>query len=87
MKLPITLQTRALLAARIGTGTNAALSISCALMLADSSGAPGVYLWQDKHLCLLRDIVLALLAEAGPSQELCDLANALSPISAGDLES
>ncbi len=84
MKLQINPQTRALLAARAGYATDAALSVSCALMLADASGAPGVYLWQEEHLRLLRGIVLGLLAEAGPSRELCDLASALSPAGADE---
>ena len=84
MKLQIKTQTRALLAARTGYATDAALSVSCALMMADSSGAPGVYLWRHEHLCLLRSITLALIAETGPSQELCDLVSALPPVGADD---
>lgn len=84
MKLQIKTQTRALLAARVGYATDAALSISCALMMADSSGAPGVYLWKDEHLRLLRSAALTLIAETGPSQELCDLASALPPVGPGD---
>ncbi len=87
MKLQINSQTRSLLAARAGYATDAALSVSCALMMADSSGAPGVYLWKEEHLRLLRSIACALIEETGPSRELCDLVHALSPAGADDPKS
>ena len=83
MRLNLSRQTRPLLAGciRIDAVADAvaAQDVRWAILMADASGAPGVYIDLNKSANhrVLRNAVLAVIADTGRSDELCALLHLL----------